>query len=163
MMARPTLFSRRGAKVLACTVAAALGAAAAWPALALQFNRPEDAVKYRQGALFVLSQHFTRIGAMANGRIPYDGKAALEHAEVVASLSRLPMDGFAGGPDRISAKARPEIWTETARFKEHNDKFVAETSRLLAAAKTHNLDALKGAFNATANTCKSCHDAYRGN
>jgi len=163
MMARPTPTPSPRAKVLAGTLAAVLGTTAAWPALALQFNRPEDAVKYRQGALFVLSQHFTRIGAMASGRIPFDGKAALEHAEVVASLSRLPMDGFAGGPDRISAKARPEIWTESARFKEHNDKFVAETSRLLAAAKTNNLDALKAAFAATANTCKGCHDAYRGN
>ena len=150
-------------KVVAAVAAAALGAAAAWPAFALQFNRPEDAVKYRQGALFVLGQHFTRIGAMASGRVPYDGKAAIEHAEVVASLSRLPMDGFAIGPDRVSGKARPEIWTEAARFKEHNDKFVTETSRLLAAAKTNSVDALKSAFAATANTCKGCHDAYRSN
>jgi cytochrome c556 len=34
-----------------------------------QFAKPEDAVKYRQGALFVMAQHFGRIGAMANGRV----------------------------------------------------------------------------------------------
>lgn len=163
MTMKPEQPSRPLTRVVAGVAAAALGAAAAWPAFALQFNRPEDAVKYRQGALFVLGQHFTRIGAMASGRVPYDGKAAIEHAEVVASLSRLPMDGFAIGPDRVSGKARPEIWTEAARFKEHNDKFVAETGRLLAAAKTNSVDALKSAFAATANTCKGCHDAYRAN
>jgi cytochrome c556 len=38
---------------------------------------------------------------------------------------------------------------------------VGETAKLLAAAKTNNLDNLKVAFGATANTCKACHDAFR--
>ena len=38
---------------------------------------------------------------------------------------------------------------------------MADTTRLAAAAKTNNLDNLKTAFGATANTCKACHDAYR--
>lgn len=155
--------ARRRARILATALASGLAAGAAVPA-PLQFNRAEDAVKYRQGALFVLGQHFARIGAMASGRAPYDAKAALEHAEVVASLSRLPMEGFAaGGADRAPARARPEVWTEAARFKEHNDRFVAETNKLLAAARTNSLDALKTAFSSTAGTCKSCHDAYRSN
>jgi cytochrome c556 len=140
---------------------AALAAASAWSAASLQFNRPEDAVKYRQGALFVLGQHFSRIGAMANGRIPFDAKAAQEHAEVIAALSKLPMEGFAAGLDKSSSRAKPEVWSEAARFKEHNDKFVVEASKLVAAARTNSVDALKTAYSATASTCKSCHDAYR--
>jgi cytochrome c556 len=152
----------RRAGVASCiAAAAALWSASAVPATSLQFTKPEDAVKYRQGALFVLSQHFTRIGAMVNGRAPYDNKAAVEHAEIVAALSRLTMDGFAAGPDKISQRAKPEIWTEAARYREHNDKFVAESGKLLAAAKTNDINALKAAFAATAGTCKSCHDAYR--
>ncbi|HSV44260.1 MAG TPA: cytochrome c [Ramlibacter sp.] len=144
---------------------AALAAAAALAAPpSLQFQRAEDAVKYRQGALFVLGQHFARIGAMANGRTPYDAKAAVEHAEVVASLAKLPMDGFVTVSDKVSAaRARPEVWSEAARFKEQNDRFVAESAKLLAAAKTNNIDQLKSAFSATAGTCKSCHDGYRSN
>jgi cytochrome c556 len=150
------------ARNLAVALAAGLVAGTALPAQ-LQFSRAEDAVKYRQGALFVLAQHFSRIGAMATGRMPYDPKAALEHAEVVASLSRLPLDGFGAGAERAPARARPEVWTETARFREHNDRFVAESAKLVAAARTNNLDALKTAFSSTAGTCKSCHDAYRSN
>ena len=56
-------------------VLAAAAAATAVPASA-QFAKPEDAVKYRQSALFVMSQHFGRIGAMVNGRVPYDAAAA---------------------------------------------------------------------------------------
>ncbi|MEJ6023189.1 c-type cytochrome [Ramlibacter sp. PS4R-6] len=128
-----------------------------------QFARAEDAVKYRQGTLFVLSQHFTRIGAMVNGRVPYDARAAAENAEIVAVLAKLPGAGFGPGTEHGSRGAKPEIWTEQARFKEQNERFIAEATRLAAAAKTHNLDQLKAAYAATAATCKACHDAYRNN
>ena len=36
-------------------------------------------------------------------------------------------------------------------------------AKLLAAAKTQNLDNLKAAFGATAGTCKACHDNFRAN
>ena len=138
-------------------------AAFAWAAPAsAQFAKPEDAVKYRQSAMFVMSQHFGRIGAMVNGRVPYDAKAAVENAEVVADMVKLPWAGFGAGTDKVTnTKAKPEIWTEPAKFKEHNEKLVAETGKLLAAAKTNNLDNLKTAFGSTAGTCKACHDGFR--
>jgi cytochrome c556 len=141
-----------------------LAAAAAFMALpaSAQFAKPEDAVKYRQGALFVMSAHFGRIGAMANGRVPYDAKAAIENAEIVSEMAKLPWAGFGPGTDKVTpTRAKPEIWSEQAKFKEHNEKLVGDTTRLLAAAKTQNLDTLKTAFTATAGTCKQCHDAYR--
>jgi len=149
-------------KVIASLAIAAAAITLSAPAAA-QFAKPEDAVKYRQSALFVMAQHFGRIGAMANGRVPFDAKAATENAEVVADMAKLPWAGFGPGTDKISQKAKPEIWTEQAKFKEHNEKLVAETGKLLAAAKTNNLDNLKAAFGSTAGTCKACHDAYRNN
>ena len=144
--------------------ALALSAAAllALPAHA-QFAKPEDAVKYRQSALSVMGTHFSRIGAMANGRVPFDAKAATENAQVVSDLARLPWAGFGPGTDKLSAKAKPEIWTEQAKFKDLGDKMAAESAKLLAAAKTNNLDQLKAAFGSTAASCKACHDAYRSN
>ncbi|MBI2772390.1 MAG: cytochrome c [Burkholderiales bacterium] len=148
-------------KIAASLVLAAAAFAFAAPASA-QFAKPEDAVKYRQSALFVMAQHFGRIGAMVNGRVPYDAKAATENAEVVADMAKLPWAGFGPGTDKVTnTKAKAEIWTEQAKFKEHNEKLVAETGKLLAAAKTNNLDNLKTAFGSTAGTCKACHDNYR--
>ena len=149
-------------KFVASFAIAAAAITLAAPASA-QFAKPEDAVKYRQSALFVMAQHFGRIGAMANGRVPFDAKAATDNAEVVAEISKLPWAGFGPGTDKISQKAKPEIWTEQAKFKEYNEKLVAETGKLLAAAKTNNLDNLKAAFTATAGACKTCHDAFRNN
>ena len=129
---------------------------------AAQFAKPEDAVKYRQSSLFVMGQHFARIGAMANGRVPFDAKVATDNAEIVAAMAKLPWAGFGPGTDKgAPTKAKPEIWTEQAKFKDAGDKLMAESAKLAAAAKTGNLDALKAAFGATAGTCKACHDAYR--
>lgn len=130
---------------------------------AAQFAKAEDAIKYRQSALFVMGQHFTRLGAMANGRVPFDAKAAQDNADVVLNMAKLPWAGFGAGTDKGAPhKALPAIWTEQAKFKEHADKLEAEATKLAAAAKTGNLDNLKAAFGPTAGSCKACHDSYRG-
>lgn len=147
---------------LTATLALALAAAAYAAPAAAQFEKPEDAIKYRQSALFVMGQHFSRIGAMANGKVPFDAKAAQDNATVVASLSRLPWAGFGPGTDKgRDTKAKPEVWSEQAKFREHAEKLEAESDKLLVAAKTGDLDKLKGAFGDTAKTCKACHDNYR--
>lgn len=127
-----------------------------------QFAKPEDAVKYRKSAFSVMGTHFGRLGAMANGKVPFDAKAAADNAAVVNTLAKLPWAAFGPGTDKVGdTKAKPEIWTEQAKYKEGGDKLVAEAAKLEAAAKTGNLDALKTAFAATAETCKSCHDSFR--
>jgi cytochrome c556 len=143
----------------------ALGGVAAPASLAadLTFNKPEDAIKYRQAAFVVMGQHLTRIGTMVRGRAPYDPRAAVESAEIVATVARLPWAGFAASTEKHSTGVKPEAWTEVARFKDQNDKLLSETGKLLTAARSQNLDNLKAAFSSTAATCKSCHDAYRTN
>lgn len=140
-------------------LALAFGALSA-PASA-QFQKPEDAVKYRKSALTVMSNHFGRIGAMANGRVPFDAKVAAESAAIVETMSKLPWEGFVAGTDKGETRALPAIWTEQAKFKERSEKLQAETTKLNAAAKTGNLDAIKTAFGAVGQSCKACHDAYR--
>lgn len=143
-------------------LATAIAAVAITTPAAAQFAKPEDAVKYRQSALFVMSQHFARIGAMATDKAPYDAKAAVENAEVVAQMAKLPWVGFVPGTEKVgNTRAKPEVWTEQAKFKEHNEKLVGETQKLLVAARTNNLDNLKAAFKPTAAACKACHDDFR--
>jgi cytochrome c556 len=147
-------------KTIASLVLAAAAATLALPASA-QFAKPEDAIKYRKAALTVMAAHFGRIGAMTSGKAPFDAKAAAENAEIVAAMSKLPWAGFGEGTDKGETKAKPEIWKEQAKFKENNEKLVADTAKLAAAAKTGNLDNIKTAFAATADSCKTCHDAFR--
>jgi cytochrome c556 len=137
-------------------------ATAAWsmPASA-QFQKPEDAIKYRKASFTLLAAHFSRVGAMANGRVPFDAKVAAENAALAESLSKLPWAAFGPGTDKGETRALPAIWTESAKFKEGGDKMQAELGKLAAAAKTGNLDSIKAAFGAAGQTCKACHDDFR--
>ena len=140
---------------LACTAVLSTFAATA----SAQFAKTEDAVKYRQSSLFVMAQHFGRIGAMVNGKVPYDAKVAEQNADVVAHMAQLPWAGFDAAHE--GGKAKPEVWKEATKFKELAHKLETETGQLSVAAKTGDLDKLKAAFGATASTCKACHDDFR--
>jgi cytochrome c556 len=146
-------------KIAALALVVAAGTLAT-PSFA-QFAKPEDAIKYRKASLTVMAAHFGRVSAMANGRIPFDAKAAADNASIAETMSKLPWAAFGEGTDKGDTKAKPEIWKEQAKFKEASDKMTAEMSKLAAAAKTGNLDNLKAAFGPAAGTCKACHDAYR--
>ena len=128
---------------------------------AAQFAKPEDAIKYRKASLSVMGTHFSRVGAMATGKAPYDAKAAAENADIAAAMSKLPWAAFTEGSDKGETRAKPEIWKDSAKFKEAGDKMHAELAKLAVAAKAGNVDALKTAFGPAASTCKGCHDNFR--
>ena len=140
---------------------AMLGALAALPAAA-QFQKPEDAVKYRKSAFQVMSAHFGRIGAMTSGKAPFDAAAAASNAEVVAYMSKLPYAGFVEGTAGTEKGApNAKVWTERAKFDEDAKKMQDEVAKLSLAAKSGNPDLVKTAFGAAAGACKNCHDNFR--
>lgn len=131
------------------------------PAFA-QFQKPEDAVKYRKAAFTVMGAHFSRIGAMASGKVPFDAASAAENAAIVEAMGKLPWAAFVSGSDMDgNTKAKAEVWSDAAGFKTAAEKMQAEVAKLNAAAKTGNLDAVKTAFGAAGQSCKACHDNYR--
>jgi len=132
----------------------------AFPAAA-QFAKPEDAIKYRKASFTILGAHFGRVGAMATGKTPYDAKAAAENADIAAAMSKLHWASFTEGSDKGETRAKPEIWKDSAKFKEAADKMQAEVTKVAAAAKVGNVDALKTAFGPAAATCKGCHDDFK--
>ncbi len=142
-------------------LAAAAAMACALPAVA-QFQKPEDAVRYRQSAFNVMGNHFARIGAMVNGRVPFDANAAQVNTEIVQTMSRLPYAGFIAGTETIgNTAALPEVWTQSDKFKAAAQKMQDEVAKLNVAAKTGNADQLKTAFGTAAASCKACHDDFR--
>lgn len=146
---------------LATLLAAATGLLIATGVSAQSFQKPEDAIKYRRSAFTVMAAHFGVLGAMANGRVPFDAQAAARHGDVIAMVSHLPFNGFVAGSDKGETRAKPEIWSEQAKFKGAAEKMQSEVGKLASAAKTGNLDNLKAAFGPAAQSCKACHDEYR--
>ena len=129
---------------------------------AAQFQKPEDAVKYRKGAFQVMAAHFGRIGAMASGRAPFDAAVAASNADVVVFMSKLPYAGFVEGTSGTE-KGQPKanVWSERTKFDAAARKMQDEVVKLAATAKANNLDQLKTAFGSAAASCKACHDDFR--
>lgn len=140
--------------VAASTLAWSLPAAA-------QFQKPEDAVKYRQSVMTVQAFHLGRLGAMVNGRIPFDAKVAQDNAAVLETVSRLAWVGYGAETEKTKSKAKPEVWMDAAKFKQAQDGMMAEVVKLNVASKTGNLDQIKAAFGNVAGSCKACHDSFR--
>ena len=142
-------------------VAAALAALATALPAAAQFAKPEDAIRYRRAAFTVMATHFSRVAAMANGRIPFDAKAAADNAEIATIVSKLPYAGFVEGSDKGDTKAEPKIWTEMDKFRASAAKMQEEMVKLNVVAKAGNIDQIKAQVGETGKTCKACHDSYR--
>jgi cytochrome c556 len=137
-------------------------AAIAWGAPALaQFAKPEDAVKYRKAALTVMGAHWGRLAGMAQGRVPYDAKAAADNAAVLEVVHKLPWSGFGADTQGIESKAKPEIWKDATKFQEAQDKLMHEVPKVVAAARSGKVEELKAAFGTAGGVCKSCHDQFR--
>lgn len=147
-------------KKLLLALSATLGLAAALPAHA-QFAKPEAAVKYRKAAMTLMGAHMSRLGAMAQGKVPFDAKLAADNTEVLAAVSKLPWAGFIEGTEKVgNSHAKPEVWKEAAKFKEATERYLGEVGKLEAATKTGNADQIKAAIGAVGKSCKSCHDSF---
>jgi len=124
-------------------------------------QKPEDVIKYRQSALFIVGQNFGPIAAMVQGKIPYDKDDAARRAAVVDFVIKLPWSAFAPGTDQGNTKAKPEIWLEMEDFKAKAKDVQAEAAKLAEVARSGDFDALKAQVGATGKACKACHDKYR--
>jgi cytochrome c556 len=124
-------------------------------------QKPEDIIKYRQSALFIMGQHFGPLAGMAQNKIPYDKDAAMRHAAMVEFMSKLPWDRFAPGTDQGNTKAKPEIWLNLEDFKAKAEKMQGEVAKLAQVSKAGDFNALKAQVGETGKACKACHDEYR--
>lgn len=136
------------------------GVVTALPAAA-QFAKPEDAVKYRKAAFTVMAAHFGRVGAMVQGRVPFDAAAAQANLEVANTMAKLPFTAFGPGTDAGDTRAKPNIWSDNVKFTAAANKMVEEMGKLNTAAKSGNLDQIKAAFGPVGGACKACHDDFR--
>ncbi len=137
------------------------GLVAALPATA-QFRKAEDAIEYRQSAFILISNHFGRVAAMAQGKVPFDAKLAAENAAILNTLASLPFSAFGEDTDKGKPnRAKAEIWQEAPKFKAAAEKMIGEVSKLDVAAKSGNLEQIKSAVGAVGQSCKACHDNFR--
>ena len=97
-MIDPRQRTSRPRAMIACALVAVLTVAALGVAEAQQ-NRAAQQIKYRQAAYTVLGTQFGIMGAMAQGRAPWDAKAFATAAERAAFIATVV-------PDTVPNRAR---------------------------------------------------------
>jgi len=126
-----------------------------------QFVKTEDAVKYRQSVMFLIGQHFSRMGAVVKGEAPYNKEAFEKNAILVESLYRLPLEAFLSPGSDKGSGMKAEALSQKDKFTQMHKATETELAKLVAAAKGGDMNAIKPQFGAAGGSCKACHDAYR--
>jgi cytochrome c556 len=130
-------------------------------AASAQFAKTEDAVKYRQSVMSVIGTHFTRMGAVVKGEVPYSKDGFEKNASLVATLITLPWDAFmVAGSDKGSGM-KADALAKKDDFMKLATANQTEVAKLMAVAKTGDINAIKPQFGAAGASCKACHDAFR--
>ena len=123
--------------------------------------KPEVLVKQRQAAMTLLGKYFGPLGGMAQGKVPFNAQVVQRNAEYLAVLSQMPWDGFDPSTADVKSRAKPELFKETQKVKEHVERFQSEVKKLQTVAKSGDESAIKAQIGAVGKTCGGCHDAYR--
>jgi cytochrome c556 len=125
-------------------------------------TKAEQALKYRKSVYQVIAWNFGPMGAMAQGKIPYDATEFAMRAARVAAVTPLLGEAYPAETKDVSdSKLKPEMWSNRADFDAKLKALVDRSATLAATAKSGDFEKSKAAFFETANTCKSCHDKYK--
>lgn len=146
-------------RLLAAAVAmAALGGASLE---ALAQAKPDVLVKQRQAAMTLQAKYLGPIGGMLKGSIPYNADIVARNATFLENLSRMPWDGFDASTQSIKSRARPEVFSDPAKFKAASETFEQAVTKLGAVARAKDEAGVRASFGGVAKACNDCHDSFQ--
>jgi cytochrome c556 len=105
---------------------------------------------------------FEPMGLVIRGRNPYDQAEFLQYANKLQTLSTQPWQYFGPDSNYSPTRAKPDVWDKPVEFKQAQQKFINAAAKLNATAKTGDFDAIHRDFAAVEDSCKSCHQQFRG-
>jgi len=133
----------------------------AFGSVAAQAVEAEDAIKYRQGVFNAVKWHFGTMGEVVKGKQDYNADDFARRAEIVAQLSKLPLEGFVAGSYTGDTAALPAIEENRDKFEAGMSMLAEKADALAVAAKTGDMDQIRPAFGEVGKTCKGCHDNFK--
>ena len=147
-------------KLLSASVAVVVGTSAGYAVNALAQQKPEVLLKQRQGAMALQGKYFGPLNAMAQGKAPYKRPGRRAQRRVSAGAQRDAL-GQEPTPDTKDEKSRalPAVWTDTAQWKEAQDRLQGAVAKLVAAKGDET--AAKAAIGEVNKACGACHENFR--
>jgi cytochrome c556 len=125
-------------------------------------SKAEQALKYRKAVYQVIAWNFGPMGAMAQGKVPYDPREFALRAERVAAVVPMLAEAYPAETRGVAnSRLKAEMWDNRADFDAKMQTLIDRSVALAAAATTSDFAQSKAAFMETGNACKACHDKYR--
>ncbi|MGD9225489.1 MAG: cytochrome c [Desulfobacterales bacterium] len=127
-----------------------------------QFAKPEYAIKYRKAVMFLIAQHFGRMGAMVKEKMPYNQEVFTRNAMLVETLSHLPWEAsMVPGTDTGDTTLNASVFAQQSKFEEVAQAFEAQATKLASVAQSGDFSAIKTQFGEVGKSCKACHTRFR--
>lgn len=123
--------------------------------------KPEVLVKQRQAGMTLIGKYFGPLGAMAQGKVPYNADVVRRNAGYLEVLGKLPWDGFQESTKGVKSAALPAVYEKSSQFKEGAERMQGEIAKLASVSKSGDEAAVKAQIGAVGKTCGGCHDNFR--
>ncbi len=131
--------------------------------VAVAADSAEKAVNYRKGVMDAMSWHIGPIAAMAKGEMAFDKDMLQHHADALAALSKIVVEGFPDGSVAMEGtKAKADALASNAAFVA-KDKALVEATAALAAGAAGVTDAagIGPLLGPVGQGCGGCHSDFR--
>jgi cytochrome c556 len=150
------------ATLLGATLVSTLAACGGGPAAPTIPDTPEGAAfEFRTSLMNTLAWKVAQARAMAQGEIPVDEALFAKHANDIATLGGMLVEGFIPNSAIEGSAALPEVWTNRADFQQKAADFQNAAQALATAAQQNGFEAAKGMVQAVGSGCGNCHRPYR--
>jgi cytochrome c556 len=123
-------------------------------------DRPGQPVTHRRAAFKTILRAFEPIGVQLRDG-PFDAKRFAEQAPELAKVADGPWAYFGPDTNYPPTKAKPALWQQPERFAQLRDEFKEKTGKLAALAGSTDQAAIRRAYEAVHETCRSCHREFK--
>ena len=127
--------------------------------------KPEDAIKWRQSGYTFMAWNMARIKAHVDGT--FNKEEVIKAANAVQAVANSGMGSlFVPGSEKgkgwKETRVKPELFTDKDGVAKVATAFVQQANEMAKVAATGDAAAVKVQFGKLGETCKGCHDKFRG-
>jgi cytochrome c556 len=127
--------------------------------------KPEDAIKWRQSGYTFMAWNMARIKANVDGT--FNKEEVIKAANAVQAVANSGMGSlFVPGSEKgkgwKETRVKPELFTDKDGVAKVATAFVQQANEMAKVAATGDAAAVKVQFGKLGETCKGCHDKFRG-
>lgn len=124
-------------------------------------THPDQLVTKRQAIFKKFTKSLEPLGMVARDRQDYVRVEFMANAQALQELSTQPWAYFTADSNYPPTRAKPEVWSLSAEFKQAQTNYLAAVDQLVKISGDNDMPAIRSSVDAVQKSCKSCHDKFR--